>query len=168
MFRDQSASVVQRVQRGQRSEPIVSQNKSPKLNHLEASVISASSRRLPNSLCYTLEASGAAFFFAQYTIFNEPPFTGTFHDWVLKSYSTSDPNCSLRLVIEAVGMAGLGNGFLAPNAAERSREQYCKALSAVNKALNDPARAYDDSTLLTIVLLGVYEVSHPLVLSFLS
>ncbi|KAF2656273.1 hypothetical protein K491DRAFT_392766 [Lophiostoma macrostomum CBS 122681] len=158
MFRDQSASVVERAQKRQLSEQVMQKEEFTKPNLSTNLVECSSSHQLPISPCHAIEASGAAFFFAQYTIFNEPPFTGTFHNWVYESYCTSDSKSFLRLAIEAVGTAGLSNGFFAPHVAKKSREKYGKALSAVNKALDDTAQVYDDSTLLTIILLGIYEM----------
>ena len=164
MFRDQSAAVIRRVTKRQspdsvRSMATQTSDDSSELTELSDTRSVSSSQDLPFSMHPSLVAQGAAFFFAQYAIFNEPPFSGTFNNWVIENYCFGDQNSSLRLAIEAVGMAGISNGYFAPNAAEKSRERYCHALSAVNKDLNDPTLAYDDSTLLAIVLLGVYEVS---------
>ena len=101
---------------------------------------------------------GANFFFAKYT-FNEPPFSGEYHDWLTQSYFDDGPNHVLRAAIDAVGMAGISNVSHAPHVASKSKEQYCEALAAMKEALNDPVQAIADTTFMAGILLGVFEVT---------
>lgn len=100
---------------------------------------------------------GASFFFTKYT-FNEVPFCGDYHDWLTQSYFND--GSVLQAAIEAVGMAGISNVSFAPYVASRAKEQYCKAVTAVNLALSDPVQAVADSTLMAVILLGLFEVSQ--------
>ncbi|KAH7127838.1 hypothetical protein B0J13DRAFT_564610 [Dactylonectria estremocensis] len=97
---------------------------------------------------------GVSFYFAKYT-FNEAPFGGEYHDWLAQSYS--EDGSVLQAAIDAVGMAGISNVSYAPRVASRSKERYAKAIAAVNKALRDPVQVVADSTLMAVILLGLYE-----------
>ncbi|KAH7176826.1 hypothetical protein EDB81DRAFT_50387 [Dactylonectria macrodidyma] len=97
---------------------------------------------------------GVSFFFAKYT-FNEAPFGGEYHDWLAQSYS--EDGSVLHAAIDAVGMSGVSNVSYAPRVASRSKERYAKAIAAVNTALRDPVQVVADSTLMAVILLGLYE-----------
>jgi len=101
---------------------------------------------------------GANFFFTKYT-FNEPPFSGSYHSWLTQSYLEDGPSHCLRTVIEAVGMAGISNVSHTPQLASKAKEQYCNALAAMKKDLDDPALALADTTFLAAILLGLFEVT---------
>lgn len=55
-------------------------------------------------------------------------------------------------------MAGISNISDAPEVASKSKRQYGRALAALNQALNDPTQALADTTLMAVILLGLYEV----------
>ena len=109
--------------------------------------------------CPPIGELGASFFFAKYT-FNEHPYANDYHDWLLESYSSEGD--ALSAVIQAVGIAGISNVSYTPHIVAKSNEQYCKALSAVNEALCDPTRAITDTMLMSVILLGWFEVNRPL------
>jgi hypothetical protein len=115
-----------------------------------------------NSISYPLPLPinelAANFFFAKYGEFNETPFSGDYHDWLTQSYFEGGPNHVLRAAIEAVGMAGISNVFHTPHVMPKSKGQYYKALAAMKQALNDPVQAIADTTLMAVILLGVFEV----------
>lgn len=68
-------------------------------------------------------------------------------------------NSPLVQIITSLGMAGLANVRNAPEAKAVSTYKYTSALRGVNAMLQDPARAIEDETLITILLLSLYEVS---------
>jgi hypothetical protein len=117
---------------------------------------------LPISISYTLSQPineiGAHFFFANYTC-NEPPLSEGYHVWLTKTYYEDPPNHGLRAAIEAAGMAGISNKFYAPQIASKSKEQYGRALAATKQALSNPIDLVADTTLATVILLGLFEVS---------
>lgn len=108
-----------------------------------------------NTLSQPIEELGGNFFFTNYT-FDESPFSGDYHAWLVKSYF-EDGNV-LRTAIQAVGMAGISNISPAPHITSRSRERYCKTLTTVQQALNNREEARTDATLMAIILLGLFEV----------
>lgn len=67
-------------------------------------------------------------------------------------------NSALSCVIKAIGLAGLSSYRSAPALMPSAFAQYSLALGFVGSALRNPALAKTDQTLLTIYLLGIYEV----------
>ena len=61
----------------------------------------------------------------------------------------------MRAAVAAAGMGALSNIFYAPEIAHQSRQQYCRALSAVKRNLTDPNRFLVDATLMTVIALYV-------------
>ena len=118
--------------------------------------------QLPNSIPYTLSRPisdlGSHFFFANYACDGPPPYEG-FDTWLTKTYFEDRPNDALRTAIEAVGMAGISNKFHAPHIASKSKEQYGRALAATKQALSDPIKSVADTTLMAVIVLGLFEVS---------
>lgn len=74
--------------------------------------------------------------------------------------SYSEDGHVLREAIEAVGMAGISNVSDAPDVASKSKRQYGRALASLNQALKDPTQALADTTLMAVILLGLYEVDQ--------
>ncbi|KAF2867965.1 hypothetical protein BDV95DRAFT_166335 [Massariosphaeria phaeospora] len=103
---------------------------------------------------------GAGFFFSNLTC-DEPPFSKSYHAWLVGLYYNSCPNPALRDAIEAAGMAAMSNKFYEPAVASKSKELYGKALSATRHTLGDSGLSLTDSTLLTVIILGLFEVSYP-------
>ena len=100
---------------------------------------------------------GASFFFAKYS-YNESPYYVSHQEWLANSYLHDSPDKALRAAIEAVGIAGISNLSPASYLATCSREKYCKAVLELKEALKDPVQAAADSTLMTVFLLGLFEV----------
>lgn len=113
------------------------------------------------ALSPSIHEQGAQFFFANYNDrYSEPPFARDYNAWLSRSYLENRPDNVLRLVIEAIGMSGLSNVFMAPEVAIKSRETYDKALRAMKEVLNDTEKAVSDPTFLAVILFGLYEVSE--------
>lgn len=65
----------------------------------------------------------------------------------------------IRTVIECLGLAAIANlAGSEAQAAIAARRKYGQALSMVNRALQSPQTMTEDQTLLSVMLLGVYEV----------
>ena len=69
------------------------------------------------------------------------------------------PDGGIRAAIEAAGMAGISSISYASVVATKSKELYGQALAATNHALSDPAQSVTDRTLMTVILLGLFEVT---------
>ena len=115
------------------------------------------STSIPHSLCPAIDDLGANFFFAKYS-FNEEPFFSGYHDWLAKSYLEDKHSHVLRPVVEAVGLAGLSNIFYTAQFESKSKQQYCTSLAALKQVLNDPAQVAEDTTLMAVILLILFEV----------
>ncbi|KAL3448119.1 hypothetical protein BJX65DRAFT_73372 [Aspergillus insuetus] len=110
------------------------------------------------SLSIPTEDLAAGFFFTKYNIYNGPYFSSISRDWLREVY-VKDPTCDvLRTAIEAVGLAGLSNTLYAPHLAARAQDRYGKALAGLDGALQDPCIATRDTTLMSVILLGLFEV----------
>ena len=94
---------------------------------------------------YILESSDVSYGFMEYL----PPIVG---------YQSGS---MLSTVIECLGLAAMSNvaGSQAP-ATIVARRKYGEALSMVNRALQTPEIVTEDQTLLSVMLLGVYEVCN--------
>ncbi|KAF6787334.1 fungal specific transcription factor domain-containing protein [Colletotrichum sojae] len=106
------------------------------------------------ALSPSLEDRAASFFFANYTT-TGPPFCDTYQSWVTQEYLKDGPDSKVRVIVQAVGMAAISNVHNAPDVAVRAEERYCKALQVTNSALRDPSQVAADSTLMSILLLGL-------------
>lgn len=111
------------------------------------------------ALSQPINELGAHFFFANYTC-DEPPLSEAYHSWLTKTYFEDRPNHALRAAIEAAGMAGISNKFYAPHVAFKSKGQYGRALAATKQALSDPVESVADTTLIAVILLGLFEVTQ--------
>ncbi|CEL04083.1 hypothetical protein ASPCAL05215 [Aspergillus calidoustus] len=110
------------------------------------------------SLSFPTADLAAGFFFAKYNIYNGPYFSSISHDWLREVY-VKDPTCHvLQTAIEAVGLAGLSNTLYAPHLAALAQDRYGKALAGLDGALQDPCIATRDTTLMAVILLGLFEV----------
>ncbi|KFZ09429.1 hypothetical protein V501_05572 [Pseudogymnoascus sp. VKM F-4519 (FW-2642)] len=59
--------------------------------------------------------------------------------------------------MKAVGLAGFAHTTRSPYLIKNARYQYIKAIQHTNAALRDPSTAKKDATLLTIIILGIFE-----------
>ncbi|KAL0935181.1 fungal specific transcription factor domain-containing protein [Colletotrichum truncatum] len=107
-------------------------------------------------LTQPLEDRAANFFFAYYTT-TGPPFCDTYQAWLAQAYLQESHSNLVRATIQAVGMAAISNVFNAPDVVLKAKDRYCQALKATNLALRDPYQTTEDSTLIAILLLGLFE-----------
>ena len=116
---------------------------------------------LSYSLMQPAKELGVGFFFARYA-FREGHHSTEYQDWLGQSYSGSGlASRAIRPAIEAVGMAGISNIYNSPTLISKSKVRYCAAITALREALNDPVEAASDATLMTVILLGLFEVIKP-------
>jgi Fungal specific transcription factor domain len=59
--------------------------------------------------------------------------------------------------MKAVGLAGFAHAAHAPHLLKNARYQYVQALQSTNIALRDPVQVKKDSTLMSIMILGIFE-----------
>ncbi|KAK1636083.1 hypothetical protein BDP81DRAFT_429010 [Colletotrichum phormii] len=114
-------------------------------------------RKLPinYALCLDIEDRAVPFFFTHYTT-TGPPFCDSYQSWLAETYREESPHNLVRHSIQAVGMAAISNVSNAPEVVLRAKERYGQALKATNMALHDPSQATADTTLMAILLLGLF------------
>lgn len=56
-------------------------------------------------------------------------------------------------------MAGLANISSAPQLAAISKKRYGQAIQALKQALEDPVESVSDTTVMTVLLFGLFEAS---------
>ncbi|KAF2798423.1 hypothetical protein K505DRAFT_414363 [Melanomma pulvis-pyrius CBS 109.77] len=164
VFRDETKRITRKIHQSEQSFSTLTPDTLPNYSRLPASselTFGSTSFEWslpPLDIYYPLSHSvdelGANFFFAKYTS-NEAPFSGEYYDWLIQSYYS---DCRvLRTAIEAVGMAGIANVSHTPHILSKSKIQYCKALNAMKRALDDPIDAISDTTFMAVILLGQFE-----------
>jgi hypothetical protein len=106
----------------------------------------------PQSLSLSVDLQARDAFFAYYV-------TSTSKCWAFlkRYYHPTDSPDHLTLAIEAVGLAYFWHQVYSDAALATSRERYISALRMINKALKSPKEATKDTTLLTSLLLDLFE-----------
>ncbi|KAF2475302.1 uncharacterized protein BDR25DRAFT_213918 [Lindgomyces ingoldianus] len=162
MFRDESKRIIRRsrmlhegAQVKQPSAAVV-QEVVPALSTVSAVSASPPPISIPYALSQPINEIAAHFFFAHYSC-DEPPLSKEYHTWLMQMYFEDRSMNNIRPAIEAAGMAGISNIFYAPYIAWKAKEQYVRALVATNEALGDPVESIADTTLMTVILLGLFE-----------
>lgn len=165
LFRDESARIIQKSRITREEIHVLQPMSSPTL--VVQDVVSAYPSASPcptfvpsTSIAYTfsppINETGARFFFANFAC-DRPHLSEHYHDWMSKLYYEDNPNPALRAAIEATGMAGVSNIYYAPNFEFQAKIHYGKALLATKQALSNPAESISDVTLMTVILLGLFE-----------
>lgn len=108
------------------------------------------------SLAPNIEDLATGFFFSNYVIDVKGPTRGHL-DHLNDIYNTYDMDENLLASMIAVGLAGCSHVTHSPQLMKGARQQYTKALRLTNEALVSPTDAKKDSTLLAIMILGIFE-----------
>ena len=114
---------------------------------------------ISSSLTISPEDQAACYFFSNY-VFNRSMVRKSYLEFLPTMYSNDSPESPLWQIVTSLGMAGLANVRNAPDVKAVSTYKYASALRGVNAMLRDPARATDDETLITVLLLSLYEASE--------
>lgn len=117
-------------------------------------------RDLPFQLSYnlvpTMEDIATSFFVSNYVIGNNGPSRGHLELLIdLKRSHSIDE--SLLASMKAVGLAGFSHATGAPSLMVEARQQYLKAIQLTNTALESRELVKRDSTLMGIMILGIFE-----------
>ncbi|OAQ89772.1 fungal specific transcription factor domain-containing protein [Purpureocillium lilacinum] len=110
-------------------------------------------RAIPRAIPVRHHELSASFYFSKYA-FHEVPLSEAYQSWLTESYRDAPV---LKAAIEAVGMAGMSNVLYAPHLEVQARKRYSEALASTQQALNDADHAADDTTLMAVILLGLFE-----------
>ncbi|KAF2108993.1 hypothetical protein BDV96DRAFT_503571, partial [Lophiotrema nucula] len=104
----------------------------------------------------SLEDQGVSFFYSNYV--QPPKFIprGQF-DFLIDVMNKPDTKKIVQSSVTAAGLAGLANSTKCQVVMKRAQEEYVSALSMVNRALQVPDSAKTDDTLISVIMLGMYE-----------
>ncbi|KAN0090409.1 hypothetical protein V8E51_018988 [Hyaloscypha variabilis] len=162
VFRDESSNVARKAkakeakkQRALESAPL---SVSPPLEE-EASlelVQQKDSHLSTLQLAPTIEDLAVGFFISNYVIENNRPHRGHL-DPIQDMTRVGELDEGLLSSMKAVGLAGFAHASHAPHLVKNARYQYMRAIQSTNIALRDPESAKKDSTLMSIMILGIFE-----------
>ena len=125
----------------------------------ELALTQSTSDVISSSLSVSPEDQAACYFFSNY-VFNRSMLRKSYLEYLPEVYGKISPESPLGQIITSLGMGGLANVRNAPDAKAVSTYKYASALRGVNALLRDPARAIEDETLITVLLLSLYEASE--------
>lgn len=108
------------------------------------------------SMTPPIEDQALGFFFANYKI--EPSIVprGQF-EFLAELLKRNDTERILHSSVNAASLASLANTTKSPLIMKRAREEYGAALAMTNRALKSRNTAVKDSTLISVLMLGMYE-----------
>lgn len=107
----------------------------------------------------TAHDQAVCFFFKTYV--HEPvEFSRSVYNYLPTLCSNDVSHPALSSIITAIGLAGLSGYRKAPALMSAAGQGYDSALQSINVALYDPVSARSDQTLITVLLMGLYEVQH--------
>jgi len=104
------------------------------------------------------EDQATSFFFGNYIAGTELLNTFGNYQYLSTIYAHGPIGQPLRRCVAAVGLAGLANFWKAPNIMVKAHSAYQSVLRLINAGLGDLEEAKSDQTLVSIILLGLYEV----------
>ncbi len=108
------------------------------------------------SIAPTIEERATGFFFSNFVIGVHGPTRGHL-DHLENVYNTDDMDDTLLASIRSVGLAGYSHVVQAPQLMKDARQEYMKALRLTNLALRSSKDVKKDSTLLAVMILGIFE-----------
>lgn len=107
----------------------------------------------------SIDEQSACFFFINFLHPNLPPSRGRL-GFLPQVYNQISPTGTLAQIIITMGMAAMASTFKSPEMMFAARERHTSVLRATNVALQDRQEAKTDSTLVTVLLLGIFEVIY--------
>ncbi|KAK0711598.1 hypothetical protein B0H67DRAFT_296087 [Lasiosphaeris hirsuta] len=114
------------------------------------------------NLAPTCQERGTAYFFSRYVTMDETAchqkFDFVYDVWKPASSAPDQQVDSVLASMTAVGLMGLASMTQSRDMMEAAQKSYGTALRLTNHALEDPVEAIKDSTMLSILILGVFEM----------
>ncbi|MCJ1397563.1 hypothetical protein MMC11_000757 [Xylographa trunciseda] len=107
-------------------------------------VIASAPLSYSQTLAPTIDERATGYFFTNYVVGADGPWDHIVDD-------------NMATSIKALGLAGFSNAAHAPNLMIEARKQYLRAIRLTNAALRSPSDVKKDSTLLAIMILGMFE-----------
>ena len=113
---------------------------------------------VPRKIDPPLEATAIGLLFSDYIIVPKSIDSGGFFNFLPNMYTKSSPNSVLRSTVNTMALANLANKHDIRDLRTAATAGYCQTLKLLNTTLQSPSNAVLDETLLTTVLLMMYEV----------
>lgn len=163
LFRDESTRIIRRARQPLQVDQVrrcqSTASKSSLVENLHLYPVEKHAKAVIPALTPAIENLGAQFFFQKF-VSNEIPVTTNFNSWLMQSYNTDGKDGALRSTIEAIGLSAICNISYAPSMETKAKQQYNVAMRSLRCLLSDVTSASLDSTLMTVILLGQYEVGR--------
>jgi hypothetical protein len=113
--------------------------------------------QLTLSLTTSAENQATCFFFQNYVLGGGDLTKGNL-DYLSEIYSTEEIGTGLADCVASLGMVGLANFWKASNIMSNAVIKYNSAMRAISSQLRDVEQAKSDQTMISILLMGLYEV----------
>ena len=166
-FRDETKHIVEKVQAANAVKP----NKPPRQLELinDFDLIDTSSSAVitfdrtasstPNPLSASLEDQARCFFFHHFVADDPAPPVG-YARYLPTVFNLDSANGNLPGIITSIGLAGLSNMYSSQDTMIKARQKHTAVLRSLNSSLQDTQTATTDVTFVTVLLLGLFEVSY--------
>jgi hypothetical protein len=156
-FRDETEIVVERAEKSYKRPDLNDVRKKdpvrPNLVTSTASVIRFECTTTSVSRIFTLTPSMGDIAIANFISSYIP---GSHYDYLPRMYGLAPPESALSLTVQATAMAYLSQELCQVYLMRIARCTYAKALRQTNEALMHPSSASSDSTLVAVLLLGLF------------
>jgi len=104
-----------------------------------------------------MEYQGSGFFFHHY-VSEDPTSPISYANYLPKLYNHESAYSALPCIIAAIGMAGISNMQTDSATMIWARQKHMDVLRSLNSSLQDPKTAKSDVTMMTVILLGLFEL----------
>ena len=165
MFRDQSSNVIRKAKAAEAKKSESPASLTPKSSRETTPTsepvddLELVSRRWDPifSIEPTLDERATCYFVFNYLIGIQSPSRGVL-DNLLLLYQTNSIDDNLLAAVKAVSYASYAHHMQSTELSDVSRYQYTKSVKMTNHALQSNADAVKDSTLMSVMILGMYEI----------
>lgn len=165
MFRDQSSNVIRKAKAAEAKKadsPAAHSSRSsrettPKSEPVEDLELVSQRWDPIFSIEPTLDERATCYFVFNYLIGIQSPSRGVL-DNLLLLYQTNSIDDNLLTAVKAVSYASYAHHMQSTELTDVSRYQYTKSVTMTNRALQSTADAVKDSTLMSVMILGMYEI----------
>lgn len=125
--------------------------------HVTADEAAAYNQLVLRSVSAPLDFQGSGFFFHHY-VSEDLTSPISYANYLPKVYNHESAYSVLPGIISAIGMAGISNMHMDPGTMLWARQKHSDVLRSLNTSLQNPKTAKSDATLMTVMLLGVFEL----------
>lgn len=142
VFRDQTDRTIKRVK-----------------EQREKSASASGASYSPSPVCgpgHSVDQIGVNYFLHNFVIGGDSPSRG-FLNYIPTVFNADNQHPTLVASMAAVGLVALANSTQQPELASHARIKYSEAIRNVNAALASPVESVKDSTLMSVISLGLFE-----------